>query len=137
MSRDYTALVAAIEVRSAQGFGWRRGQDCLSFSAACIEAQTGEDILAGVPHWKTRREALAIADQMGGLSWGLDQKRLPIPPAMAQRGDIAGLPDRLFGIRLMVVEGDTLVGPGARGLERLPRSAMTVAWSATEGHADG
>jgi len=131
MSRDYTALVATIAARSDQPFGWRGKRDCLCFAAACIEAQTGEDILAGVPEWKTRREALAIADQMGGLSWALDQKRSPLPTAMAQRGDIAGLPDDLFGIRLMVVEGDTLVGPGARGLERLPRSSMTMAWSAT------
>jgi hypothetical protein len=130
MSRDFTALVSAIEVRSARRFGWRHGRCCVSFAAACVKAQTGEDILEGVPRWKTRREAVGIAKERGGLKKALDVRLDRIPAAMAQRGDIAGLPDRQFGIRLMVVEGDTLVGPGLKGLERMPRSAMGMAWSA-------
>lgn len=137
MSRDIAALIATIEVHSARGFRWRRGRDCVSFAAACVKAQTGQDILDGVPGWKSRREALAQTDAQGGLIWALDQKLRPIPPAMAMRGDIAGVPDPLFGIRLMVVEGDTLVAPGARGLERQPRSVMTMAWSVEGEMADG
>lgn len=136
MERDYAALIAAIEAHSARGFRWRRGRDCVSFAAECVKAQTGQDLLAGVPGWKSRREAMALADERGGLIWALDQMLRPIAPAMAQRGDIAGLPDDLFGIRLMVVEGDTLVGPGQRGLERLPRSAMAMAWSVVKVAAD-
>jgi hypothetical protein len=48
---------------------------------------------------------------------------------MAQRGDIAAVPDPVLGISLMVLEGATLAGPGARGIKRLPRSAMIAAWS--------
>lgn len=136
MSRDYAALVAAIEAHSAKRFRWRRGRDCVSFAAACIEAQTGRDPLANVAIWSTRREARALADAEGGLEAALDARLGRIPPALARRGDIAGLPDPLFGIRLMVIEGDTLVGPGARGLERLPRSAMTIAWSIDREAAD-
>ncbi len=130
MTRDYIALVAAIEAHSARGFRWRRGRDCVSFAADCIHAQTGRDPLADVPRWRTRREALAVADFAGGLEHAVDARLGRIAPALAQRGDIAGLPDPVFGVRLMVIEGDTLVGPGVRGLERLPRSAMTTAWSA-------
>lgn len=136
MSRDYVALVAAIESRARRPFAWRRGRDCVSFAAACAKAQTGQDLLAGVPRWKSRREALAFAEERGGLVTALDIRLDRVPPALAQRGDIAGLPDPLFGVRLMIVEGETLVGPGERGLERLPRSAMTVAWSVTRKAAD-
>lgn len=130
MSRDIAALIALLEARQARGFRWRRGRDCVSFAAACVEAQTGVDPLADVPRWRSRREALAIVQAQGGLEQALDVRLARIAPAMARRGDIAGLPDPLLGVRLMVVEGDTLVGPGGRGLERLPRSAMTMAWSA-------
>jgi hypothetical protein len=141
VSRDTAALIACIEAHSARPFSWRRGRDCVSFAAACVEAQTGAEPLADLPSWRSRREALAVVDQVGGLSRALDQRLQPIAPAMAQRGDIAGVeasgPDRPFGIRLMVIEGGTLVGPGQRGLERLPRSVMTMAWSATGGREDG
>jgi hypothetical protein len=129
VSRDIPALIACIEARSRRGFRWRRGRDCVSFAGACIEAQTGADLLADLPRWRTGREARAIAKAQGGLEVAVDNRLRRIAPALAQRGDIAGLPDRLLGVRLMVVEGETLVGPGARGLERLPRSAMTQAWS--------
>lgn len=131
MNRDHTALVAAIEARSARRFAWRRGRDCVSFAGACVTALTGRDPLSGLPRWRTRREAAAIIAAEGGLAAALDARFARVPPALAQRGDIAGLPDRLLGIRLMIIEGETLVGPGARGAERLPRSAMTCAWSAT------
>ncbi len=129
-ARDIPALIALLEARQARGFRWRFPRDCVSFAAACVEAQTGRDPLADVPRWRTRSEALAVAEFAGGLEHALDARFNRIAPAMAQRGDIAGLPDPLLGVRLMVVEGDTLVGPGGRGLERLPRSAMTMAWSA-------
>lgn len=129
MSRDHAALITVIEARSRRAFRWRAGRDCVSFAAACIEAQTGVDPLTDVPRWRTRREALAVAEFAGGLQHALDARLTRVPPALAKRGDIAGLPDPLFGVRLMVIEGETLVGPGARGLERLPRSAMVLAWS--------
>lgn len=129
MSRDTQALIALIAKRSGRAFRWRRGRDCVSFAAAAVKAQTGRDPLADLPRWRTRREALQIAAVQGGLEAALDRRLTRIAPAMAQRGDIAGLPDRLFGVRLMVVEGATLVGPGATGLERLPRASMVFAWS--------
>lgn len=136
MTRDFTAFVETIEQARRRAFAWRRGRECVGFAGACIAAQTGRDPLAGVPHWRTRAEALAVAEAEGGLIAAIDARLDRVPPAMAGRGDIAGLPDPLFGVRLMVVEGDTLVGPGRRGLERLPRAAMTMAWSAGQGASD-
>ncbi len=129
MSRDHAALIALIDVRARRGFSWRRGRDCVSFATLCAKVQTGTDLLAGLPRWRNRRDAMALAKDLGGLEAALDARLPRVPPALAKRGDIAGLPDPLLGVRLMVVEGETLVGPGKRGLERLPRSAMTTAWS--------
>lgn len=130
MTRDIPALIALIEARQTRGFRWRFPRDCVSFAGAAIEAQTGIDPLADLPRWRTRAEAMAVAEAQGGIEAGVDRRLVRIAGAMAQRGDIAGLPDPLLGIRLMVIEGATLVGPGARGLERLPRAEMTMAWSA-------
>ena len=137
MSRNVAALIAVIEARSVRRFAWRRGRDCVGFVAACVEAQTGTDPLADLPTWRTRREALAVAEGEGGLQAAVDRRFVRLPPAMAQRGDIAGVPDELFGVRLMVVEGDTLVGPGERGLQRVRRTEMTMAWSVMGEMADG
>lgn len=131
MSRNFTALIETIEQRQTRPFRWRRGRECVGFSAACVEAQTGRDPLADLPAWRTRREALAVAEAEGGLEAAIDKRFVRIPPALAQRGDIAGLPDDLFGVRLMIVEGETLVAPGSHGLIRSPRHEMTVAWSIT------
>lgn len=127
--RDVQALIAMIEARQSVRFRWGFN-DCVRFAARAIRAQTGHDPLAGLPRWNSRREALAVCDELGGLIAAIDARLEEIPPAFAQRGDIAGIEDGLFGVRLMVVEGATLIGPGRRGLERLPRSAMMRAWSA-------
>lgn len=138
MDRNSTALVEIIEARSRRAFRWHSGRDCVSFAGACVAAQTGYDPLADLPRWRTRAEGLAIATELGGLEAAVDARLGDrVAPALALRGDVAGLPDRLFGVRLMIVEGETLVGPGRRGLERLPRSAMTIAWSAVRECADG
>ncbi|MCX9146626.1 DUF6950 family protein [Erythrobacter sp. WG] len=129
MSRNRTALIEAIEARRLSRFRWRRGRDCVSFAAACVKAQTGSDPLAGLGSWANLREARERVSAEGGLEAALDARFDRVPPALAQRGDIAGVPDPLFGIRLMVIEGEMLVGPATRGLERLPRSEMTIAWS--------
>jgi hypothetical protein len=131
MSRDIEALIETIEAHQQRPFRWRPGSDC-TFALTCAKAQTGRDILADIAPWRTRREARAVASALGGFEAALDARLVRIPPALAQRGDIAGLPDRLFGVRLMVVEGATLVGPGTRGLERLPRGEMVMAWSVGE-----
>ena len=129
-ARDIGALLVWIEAHRFERHRWVRGCDCVSFALGGVLAQTGIDHLADLPGWSTKAEALAVARELGGLTTALDARLVPIAPALAQRGDVAGLADRAFGVRLMIVEGATLVGPGAKRQERLPRSAMVRAWSA-------
>nr|WP_058813361.1 hypothetical protein [Sphingopyxis sp. A083] len=116
-----------LDMRVDRAFSWRGRRDCAHFADAAIVAQTGVSIIGDL-RWSSRRAARAIIEAEGGFEAAMDRRLRRIPPALAQRGDIAGVPDPLFGVRLMVVEGVTLVGPGAHGLERQPRSAMTIAW---------
>ena len=133
--RNIPALIAWIEAAQARGFAWRRGRDCVSFALGGVEAQTGVDLLADIDLWRTLREARVVAAKDGGLAAQLDARLDRVPPALAQRGDVAGLPDARFGVRLMLVEGRTLVGPGKHGLERLDRGAMVIGWNAFSARA--
>lgn len=127
MARNLEKLLAFIEARAARPFDWR-GNDCVSFAAGAVRAQTGRRLL-GTLRWRTKAHAAQLIADQGGLEAAVDARLTRIPPAQAMRGDVAGVVDPLFGIRLMIVEGATLVGPGARGLKRMPRAAMAMAWS--------
>lgn len=130
-ARDHAAMIALIEDRMRTGFAWGKGQnDCASFAGAAVQAQTGRDPLSALPAWTNAKGAARILKRRGGLTAVVDTLLSPIPVAMAARGDVA-LVETATGPALMVVEGDTLVGPAVAGLMRLPRSAMLRAWSAT------
>jgi len=111
-------------------FAWGRNRnDCVSYAFGAVEAQTRADRL-GRLNWAGEASAAAQIKRLGGLEAAVDRLLAPIPPALACRGDVAGVFDARFGVSLMVVEGATLVGPGETGEKRLPRSAMIRAWSA-------
>jgi hypothetical protein len=128
-TRNLPQLFAFIEGQTERRFNWRGQRDCVAFMAGCVKAQTGIDP-RGDYRWRNRREAHAIIVAEGNLMMAIDARFDRVVPSMAARGDIAAVPDDVFGIRLMIVEGDMLVGPGEHGLERQPRSAMRVAWDA-------
>lgn len=128
MARDTAALIAWLDQGAHRRFRW--GRDCVRFACDAVEVQTGTDPAPGL-RWRTRREALAILDAEGGLIAAVDRRLQRVAPALARRGDIAGVPEKgAIGLRLMVIEGATLVAPGTNGHDRQPRSAMTIAWSA-------
>lgn len=127
-ARDIAGLIAMIEARSSKPFNWKGSRDCVAFAARAVKVQSGVDVLADL-QWKSRAQALTILAAEGGLAIAVDTRLSRIPEAMAMRGDIAGVVDAKLGIRLMVVEGAMLVGPGKHGLVRLPRSAMIMAWN--------
>lgn len=127
--RDHEAMFAEIERRSRLPFSWREHNDCAKFAAAIVRAQTGKRPLKEL-RWASPAGAKRVLDRLGGMEAALDARLTPIAPAAAKRGDVAGVDDATFGLRLMIVEGDTLVGPGRRGLKREPRAAMIAAWSA-------
>lgn len=125
--RNIAALIELLDARIDVPFAWRGKRDCAHFADAAIEAQSGVSVIGDLA-WNSRREAKAVIDAEGGFEAAMDRRLHRVPCALALRGDIAGVPDRLFGVRLMVIEGGTLVAPGSRGLERQPRAAMTIAW---------
>jgi hypothetical protein len=128
--RDFAALVAFIDSRQNMPHAWgRRANDCASYALDAVAAQAGFDRAADLD-WSNRAEGLRVIKRFGGLEAAFDHYFERIPPAHAQRGDIAGVPDETFGIHPMIVEGLLLVGPSERGNRRQPRKAMTIAWSA-------
>jgi hypothetical protein len=128
MPRDHHAVAAFLAERSRMSFDWRTN-DCVRFAKAAIEAQTGVHI-ALPARWGTAAGAARALAKLGGLEAVVDGILPRIAPAHAMRGDIAGVADDAFGVRLMVVEGDLLAGPGPNGIRRAPRREMIAAWSA-------
>lgn len=140
MIRDHAALVAFLHARADLTFDWGRnprrggspddGNSCVHFAAGAVQAQTGRNLMPRLPSWTTERGAKRVLKRLGGLEAATDRVLTRIPPAMAQRGDIAGVPRPGGGMLLMVVEGETLVGPDASGARRIARRHMAAAWSA-------
>lgn len=130
MVRDHSALVAYIAARMRAPFAWG-DNDCVTFAAGAVKAQTGRDPLGAIAaRWSTARGAGRVLRKFGGMEAAVSSVLSPIAPAMAARGDVAGWLDAQGRLQLAIVEGQTLVGPGEAGTVRLPRSAMVKAWSA-------
>lgn len=130
MMRNVGALHAFIDSRASTPHEWGDDKnDCVSNVLAAIEAQTGER-RADDLRWQGETSGLRLIKRLGGLEAAFDRYFQRIAPALAQRGDIAGVPDPDLGIHPMIVEGETLVCPGTAGNYRVPRSRMTIAWSA-------
>ncbi len=126
--RDFTALHAFIDSRQSAPFAWWT-HDCVTFAAHAAQAQTGVDYLKrlGV-RWKTDRGAARALKARGGLAAAVDGVLRPVAPAMAARGDL-GLIVIEGRESLVVIEGDLVVGPGLAGLVRVPRGALSSAWT--------
>jgi hypothetical protein len=131
VKRDIAALVAFLDGRQATPHAiGSSANDCVSFALGAAAAVTGEQRAAEL-EWHSAVAARRLITRLGGLEAAFDRYFVRTAPAMAMRGDIAGVADPELGIHPMVVEGLTLVGPGERGNRRLPRSAMVAAWSVT------
>lgn len=130
--RDHDALAPFLEGRRSTPFAYDpTGLDCARFAAEAVEAQTGANPLDRLGHaWRTRTGALRVLRTLGGMAAAVDRVLERIEPGHARRGDIGGVPSEGGELLLVVVEGATLVGLAPSGLQRLPRSAMTCAWSA-------
>lgn len=131
IARDVAALHAFIGSRQNTPHAWgRKENDCLSFAAGAVMAQTGKDPARGL-QWKDEKSGLKLLKKLGGVEAVLDARFERIPPALAKRGDIGAVPDDRLGVHPMIVEGLTLVCPGERGLRRCKREAMVTAWNVT------
>lgn len=122
-------LVDYVAQRDARKFEWgNAAQDCCSFANGGVIALTGEDLMADIPPYASAEEAdLILADT--SLEALMDARLTRrASPGMAQRGDV-GLATIKERPTLMLVEGTTIVGPGLRRLEHLPRSLLLIAWA--------
>lgn len=128
--RDFEALDRYLAVRRTMVFAWgSSANDCVSFYAGAAFAMEGVRLLKGL-RWSTERGAARVIAGLGGLEAAISARMTSIAPSMARRGDAAGVRDERFGLLLMLVEGDTLAGPGnGSRLMRARRSAMTFAWT--------
>ena len=130
MIRDPAALITFLESREDWRFGYERTpmtHDCARAMSDGIKAQTGQSPLDRfASEWTTRRGALRVIRRHGGLAAAVDtvMKRVDLPSA--QRGDAGMTRDGA----LVLIEGDTLVGPADIGWQRLPREELVIAWSA-------
>jgi hypothetical protein len=130
--RDFEALHTFIGERHARPHEWgREANDCVGFVLGAVEAMTGV-VVAPKLKWSSEKEARKVVAKFGTLEAAFDAHFERIPPALAQRGDIGGVPDEAFGVHPGIIEGLTIVGPGENGNRRIPRRRATVAWSATQ-----
>ncbi len=130
MTRRPDRLIPFLEDREGWTFGYGpapRTHDCVRFVAAGVEAVTGAKPLRTVRlRWRTALGARRHLNRLGGLAGAVDASGMVrIEPTLARRGDV-GL---TAGEALVLVEGETVVGLTERGLYRLPRAAMTIAWT--------
>lgn len=127
--RDANALAAFLEDRESWTFGYSRASkthDCARFAGAGVKAVTGVNPLKSFSsEWKTPLGAARVLRRHGGMAAAVSEVMRPINPMFAQRGDV-GLTEQGA---LVLVEGQAVVGVSPEGLRRLPRSAMTLAWS--------
>lgn len=127
--RNHDALHAYLRACQNKPFAWSMRDCCIGFAAGAVKAQTGVDHLEGVRPWKSMRGAANELKRRGGWIEAVSSRLPEIAPAFAKRGDVALVVGPGM-TALMIVEGEMLVGVGADGLIRLPREAMSVAWSA-------
>lgn len=130
--RDFDAFIALLDARACTPFEWGPDKhDCFAFPGAAVEALTGDNPIARCGRsWSSARGAHAVLRRLGGVAAAVDTvlPRLE-SPAFAHRGDV-GMVEGDGRQMLVVFEGQTVVGAAPQGLFRLPRSAVTVAWSA-------
>jgi hypothetical protein len=97
MKRDVNALLGYLAERATMPheFG-RNANDCLSFVAGAVKAQTGKDPTSGLK-WKSHATAMSLLNKLGGVEAVLDARFERVAPSLAQRGDIAVIPDAELG----------------------------------------
>ncbi len=121
-------LLDFIASRRAEPFAWG-ANDCCTFANGAALAVTGENVMEGVRPYSTALGAARALVEAGCRSFEeLVDRLLPVVPVgLAKRGDLALIEKDGNGL-LMVVEGETLVGPDTSGVMRLPRARAVKAW---------
>jgi hypothetical protein len=124
---DWPERLAQYLEQRTLAFAWGR-QDCVSFAADWVVECVGFDPAARWRGWTTAREALRQMEAAGGLAYAWGQALRAIPPGFAGRGDVGLVRVGRGRLASVIVERDTVVGPGPDGLVRLPRGALERAF---------
>src|SRR5688500_17504386 len=96
--RDIAALTAFIDSRQTMPHELGRSRnDCVSFVLEAVKAQTGKGVASDV-RWSDPKGVAQGLKRFGGLEAAFDHYFVRVPPALAMRGDIGGVPDETFGI---------------------------------------
>ena len=115
------SLFAVVGVLSTQPFEWGKN-DCVTFAADCVEAQTGVDMIADFRNkYRTERGARRAMIKAGSKDLG-DLVALYLEETHVRklaRGDIV-VCEGEGGDFCAVVMGATAVGPTPRGLRHCP-----------------
>lgn len=114
--------------RLAMPFAWGPN-DCASFAADACQAMTGRDGLAALrgPR-RSEREAWREIRAAGSVAAALVRAgACPVPPALAQRGDLVMLAQGRRRV-LAVCLGGEAAAPGPQGLALAPLDAAVEAW---------
>jgi hypothetical protein len=126
--RDWQSrLDRCLHERRTIAFAWG-SNDCALFAAACVEAETGQDLAADLRGYASETAALRIIAEHGGLE-AIVTARLgkPVSPMLARVGDV-GLVRVQAGECLAVCGGYHWHAPGPTHMEILPMDAARVAW---------
>lgn len=119
-------LVAYIDARAAEPFAWGHN-DCVTFAADWVVEATGVDPIPDYRKPYGEVSANRALRKLGGIADATSARLTEKPPSFAMRGDI-GLIEIEGRASLVIVDGDTVVGPGPNGIERVHRSLLVKAW---------
>jgi hypothetical protein len=122
-------LVAFTRSVLRRPFEWG-GHDCALFAADAVAAMTGFDLAADYRgQYASEEEAWEFLASLGYFDLeALAAARLPRRSiAEARRGDVA-LAAGEFGDFLAICDGETMVGPSARGVSHTPMTSAKAAF---------
>lgn len=121
-------LAAYLAARHALPFAWVEN-DCVTFAAGAVAAETGEGAADLVPAGYTdRRSAIAALRRLGGLEQAVEQVLgSSQAPALARIGDVGVCTGggRRF---LAVCNGTTWLGPGPHGIAAVGLLDAICSW---------
>lgn len=128
-----TQLAEYLAIRH-EPFNWA-GNTCAHWAAGWVRAATGRDPLRHLPECTEPSAWLRLVKESGGVEALVTRclRCSPVPPAMAQIGDVVLLPGHVTGALLALCAGTTaaLLGDDGASLH-VPMHQARAAWRLRE-----
>jgi len=120
-------LLAFVRSRETAPFAWG-ANDCCSFGADAVLAETGTDLMADLRgRYSTAAGAARVTAKMGGIAAFLDVRLARTEPGLARRGDLVMF-ETVEGPALGVVVGARAAAAGPDGIIWVPSARWQQAW---------